>query len=74
MSINVAPYKKFVAAIAAVVAVFAIAVSDGSIDTQEGAGIVSSIIGAAAVFGLRNKALDAVKNEADALFAPPPQP
>lgn len=67
---NVAPYRKFVAAVAAFVAVLAIAVSDGSIDTQEGAGLLSAAIGAAAVFGLRNKYVDLVKDEADAIAKP----
>lgn len=69
---NVAPYKKFVAALATFVAVLAIAVSDGTIDGQEGAGLVSAAIGAAAVFGLRNKYLDQVQDAADDLSKPKP--
>lgn len=55
MSVNVAPYNKFVAAIAGVVAVIAIAFGDGQVDADEMGQIVASAVAAAAVFTVRNK-------------------
>ena len=62
MKVNVAPYRKFVAAIAGVVAVVAIACGDGSIDLAEAGQIGSAVVAAAAVFGFRNAPLDEAMN------------
>lgn len=65
MSFDVSKYNKFVAALAGVVAIIAAATYDGKVDYQEAAGIASSAVAALAVFGVKNKQLDAVKKEAD---------
>lgn len=51
---NVKKYRKFVAAVAAVVGVVATSAADGEIDASEAGAIVVAVLGAAGVWAVPN--------------------
>jgi hypothetical protein len=65
----IAPYKKFIVALASVLAVAAIAASDGKLTGEEDAAIVATAVAALGVFQVKNKYVLAAEDVAVAVTA-----
>ena len=57
---NVAPYRKLVAALAAALGVAASAAADGSLDSTEAIAVVLAFLGAIGVYRLSNESVPSV--------------
>lgn len=54
---GIAPYRKFIVALAAAVGVLVTATVDGSLDGAEIAAVVTAFLGSLGVYGFRNEPL-----------------